>query len=183
MYNDLYEIWKRELGSSKLERLPPDFYARITDYLRKISEESRMLDKRTLKATFLKKETQNVERMIRELIHVRYKKLVKALAQGKKAPSDALTAEEEKIYARASSFADAFQSFSKDILRGYLPPVAISEQKNTRTALRFLKDIPSIIGSDMKTYGPFKPEDVASLPIENAKILVKQGLAQKIEPN
>jgi DNA replication factor GINS len=182
MYNDLYEIWKRELGSSKLEGLPPDFYPRITDYLRKISEESRMLDKRTLKASFLKKETQNVERMIRELIQIRYRKLVRIIAQGKKVPSNVLTAEEEKIYAGTSSFADAFQNFSKDILRGYLPS-AVSEPKNKRAALRFLKDIPPIIGSDMKTYGPFKAEDVASLPIENAKILVKQGLAKEIELN
>jgi len=182
MYNDLYEIWKRELESSELERLPADFYSRITDYLRKIGEESRMLDKRTLKASFLKKEKQNVERMIRELIQMRYKKLVRIMAEGKRVPSDVLTSEEEKIYAGASSFADAFQNFAKDILRGYLPSV-ISEQKNKRAALRFLKDIPPIIGSDMKTYGPFKAEDVASLPIENAKILVKQGLAEKIELN
>jgi len=33
----------------------------------------------------------------------------------------------------------------------------------------------------MKLYGPFVPEDVASLPSENAKILIKQGLAQRIE--
>jgi DNA replication initiation complex subunit (GINS family) len=33
----------------------------------------------------------------------------------------------------------------------------------------------------MKTYGPFKPEDVASLPQENAKILVKQGVAVEVE--
>jgi len=33
----------------------------------------------------------------------------------------------------------------------------------------------------METYGPFKVEDVASLPVENAKILVKKGLAEKVE--
>ena len=33
----------------------------------------------------------------------------------------------------------------------------------------------------MKTYGPFVAEDVASLPVENAKMLVKQGLAVSIE--
>jgi DNA replication initiation complex subunit (GINS family) len=41
--------------------------------------------------------------------------------------------------------------------------------------------VPAIIGSDMKTYGPFEAEDIASLPAENAKILVKQGLAEKVE--
>jgi DNA replication initiation complex subunit (GINS family) len=35
----------------------------------------------------------------------------------------------------------------------------------------------------MKTYGPFLAEDVASLPVENAKVLVKRGLAEAIEPS
>ena len=47
--------------------------------------------------------------------------------------------------------------------------------------LRFLKAIPSIIGADMKTYGPFAAEDVASVPADNAKILVKQGLAVVVD--
>jgi DNA replication factor GINS len=46
-----------------------------------------------------------------------------------------------------------------------------------------LKEIPAIIGADMKTYGPFKTEDVASLPAENARILAKQNLAEKVEIN
>jgi DNA replication initiation complex subunit (GINS family) len=33
----------------------------------------------------------------------------------------------------------------------------------------------------MKTYGPFLVEDVASVPVENAKILIKQGLAELVE--
>jgi len=180
MYNDLYEIWKQELESNKLQKLAPDFYSNITEYLRKISEESRMLDRRTLKASFVKKEMQNVERMIREVMQMRYKKLVKIIAKNSRVPSDMLTAEEKKIYACASSFAEAFQSFAKDVLRGYLPSIS-SEQKHKRAALRFLKDIPSIIGADMKTYGPFKAEDVASLPLENVKILIKQNLAEGVE--
>jgi len=41
--------------------------------------------------------------------------------------------------------------------------------------------VPAIIGSNMKTYGPFKTEEIASLPAENAKIFVKQGLAEKVD--
>jgi len=33
----------------------------------------------------------------------------------------------------------------------------------------------------MKTYGPFKPEDIATLPTENARILIKQGVALEVE--
>jgi len=52
---------------------------------------------------------------------------------------------------------------------------------HARATLRFLKEVPAIIGADMKTYGPFKVEDIAALPIENTKILIKQGLAEKLE--
>jgi hypothetical protein len=43
------------------------------------------------------------------------------------------------------------------------------------------EDVPAIIGADMKTYCPFKVEDIAFLPVKNAKILIKQGLAEKLE--
>jgi len=33
----------------------------------------------------------------------------------------------------------------------------------------------------MKSYGPFLVEDVASVPLENARILIKQGLAKAVE--
>ena len=56
-----------------------------------------------------------------------------------------------------------------------------AEVSHKRVTLRFAKNIPAIIGLDMKTYGPFKVEDVASLPVENAKMLVKQGLAVLVE--
>jgi DNA replication initiation complex subunit (GINS family) len=56
-----------------------------------------------------------------------------------------------------------------------------AEVSHKRMTLRFTKSIPAIIGLDMKTYGPFMVEDVASLPVENAKILVKQGLAVLVE--
>ncbi len=50
-----------------------------------------------------------------------------------------------------------------------------------RLTLRFTKNIPAIMGADMKSYGPFAADDVASLPALNAQILVKQGLAVLIE--
>ena len=47
--------------------------------------------------------------------------------------------------------------------------------------IRFLKDVPTIVGADMKTYGPFKEEDVASLPAENAEVLIKRGVVVEVE--
>ena len=163
MYNDLYEIWKRELESSELEKLPPDFYSRVTDYLRKLREESRMLDKKTVKARLLKSEMRNVKRMLRELIRTRYKKLIRKMAKGEKVSLDVLTVEEQKIYTGASPLAEAYQSFVENLLRGNVLKMGVGRE-HKRAVLRFLRDVPAIIGADIKTYGPFKAEDVASLP-------------------
>jgi DNA replication factor GINS len=197
MYNELYAAWRREIEERSLGGLPPDFYARIADYLRHINEENKVLDKKSVKVNLLDHEAHNVKRMLEELLWARYRKLVKTITQSKKLPSDLLTVEEAKMCESFVAFADAYQRFANDILQGQIVKVAVAavdsrvdlkiESKveplvsHKRVALRFVKSIPTIIGADMKTYGPFVAEDVASLPVENAKMLVKQGLAVSIE--
>ena len=180
MYDELFTTWKRELESNDLSRLSSDFYTRAADYVRRLGEESRMLDKRTAKANLLRKETQNAKRMIRELICIRYRKLVSKAAKGEKAHPDVLTDEEEKIFTGVYAFSDVFQSLTKEVLQGRKPIVS-DKPDHKRTVLRFVEAVPAIIGADMKSYGPFQVEDVASLPVDNAKILIKQGLAARIE--
>ncbi|MEM3730828.1 MAG: hypothetical protein QW667_01405 [Candidatus Bathyarchaeia archaeon] len=180
MYNELYEVWKQEIENKEPVRLPPDFYVKVTNYIKRIREESRMLDKKTVRAILLKKEMENVQRMLSELVRTRYRKLMRKAAKGEKIPPDTLTAEEEKIFKNLPSIAENYQNFVKAILMGQTYDLE-KEQKHRRVVIRVLKDIPSIVGADMKTYGPYKVEDVASLPAENAKILIKQGLAAKVE--
>jgi hypothetical protein len=60
-------------------------------------------------------------------------------------------------------------------------PMETQPPTQKRLTVRFAKAIPAIMGADMKSYGPFNAEDVASLPAVNAKMLVKQGLAVQIE--
>jgi DNA replication initiation complex subunit (GINS family) len=180
MYDELCNAWKRELENVELGKLPDDFYVRIADYLKRLKEENRMLDKRTVKASLLEAETKNVRRLLRELVRMRYRKLVKNAAVGQKAPADVLTKEEAIIYGGVLSLAEAYQKFAKGLLRGHVPKVEV-EKTHKRMVLRFFREIPAIIGFDMKTYGPFMVEDVASLPVENARILVKQGLAEVVE--
>jgi DNA replication initiation complex subunit (GINS family) len=64
----LYEAWEREVKNSELQRLPSDFYVMVADYMRRLREESRMLDKKTVKASLLKRELVNVRRMVNEIV-------------------------------------------------------------------------------------------------------------------
>jgi DNA replication initiation complex subunit (GINS family) len=49
------------------------------------------------------------------------------------------------------------------------------------TLLRFLKETPALVGIDLVNYGPFEKDDVANLPFKNAKILLFEKFAEKIE--
>jgi DNA replication initiation complex subunit (GINS family) len=180
MYNELYSAWQRELENPALQPLPPDFYAKTSDYLRSIKEETRMLDKKTVKANLMENEMRNAKRMIKELTWMRYKKLVKTIGSSQRTPSDLITAEEAKISEGFLAFTETYRSFAKSLLQGQ-PLKLDSEKPRKRVILRFIKAIPAVIGRDMQTYGPFMVEDVASLPVENAKILVKQGLAVEVD--
>jgi DNA replication factor GINS len=54
-----------------------------------------------------------------------------------------------------------------------------NDYKIKPVAIRFLKDIDKMIGADSEKYGPFKAEDVATLPNENAQELILRNVAIK----
>ena len=85
-----------------------------------------------------------------------------------------LDAEEEKR-ARASLVASAI-SRGKTKLLEYVS----DKHRNRMVTVRFLKDIDALTGSDYNPYGPFKEEDVATIPHDNARVLVSQGSAVRV---
>ncbi|MEM3727752.1 MAG: hypothetical protein QXF75_00950 [Candidatus Bathyarchaeia archaeon] len=181
VYEELLKFWKKENDSGELESLPSDFYFQIAEYMKRLKEEERMIDRKTLKANLLKIEMKNVEHMVRQLAKKRYKKIVQLLTKDQKIPFDLLTTHERNMFAEKNlSFADAFKNFLNNLMRGSLTENVV-ETPRKMVVVRFLKEVPAIVGTDMKIYGPFKCEDIASLPFENVKILIKQKLAEKID--
>ena len=55
-----------------------------------------------------------------------------------------------------------------------------NNHRSRAIVIRFLKPIDQIIGSDLRKYGPFEAEDVATLPFENALALINKKIAVKI---
>lgn len=195
MYNQLYAAWKREIDDATLGGLPPDFYGKISDYLRRINEENK-LDQKSVKLNLLKHENQNVELMLQELLDLRYKKIIKSITKKQRVPVELLTTQENKIAETFATFSEEYLKFRKDLEQGQIAsssPIKVVIKTDTkpsapfnmpaqkRLTVRFVKNIPAIMGADMKSYGPFNAEDVASLPTLNAQILIKQGLAVLIE--
>ena len=52
--------------------------------------------------------------------------------------------------------------------------------KTQLVSVRILKEVEQMIGSDSENYGPFKPEDIVTIPFENAQTLITENLAVKI---
>ena len=57
----------------------------------------------------------------------------------------------------------------------------IEKESYDYTLIRFLKKTPPLVGIDLKNYGPFEKEDVASIPYKNAIILLSEKFAVKID--
>ncbi|HSV50121.1 MAG TPA: hypothetical protein VLH35_07370 [Candidatus Acidoferrales bacterium] len=206
MYDQLFAAWKREIDDPTLGGLEPDFYIKLAEYLAHIKEDKGAIDKKSVKVSLLEHEARNVERMLKELLEFRYRKIIKTVTRMHRAPIELLTAEEAKMCQNFVGFENAYSEFAKNLMAGQETPItvtitqpaisetlmpAIQAQKqeikppahvtHKRLTLRFTKSIPAIMGADMKSYGPFNAEDVASLPALNAQILVKQGLAVLVE--
>jgi len=180
VYDELYEAWRKEKENAEVQLLPKDFFVRLAQYVKRLREEERMLDEKTTRARLLLRESKNVKKLCGELIQLRCEKALRKVMAGETVVKEGLTEDEEKLFREIVTSTESYQNFLKGVLSGRSPSVEVKERTNKRV-LRFLQEIPAIIGADMKTYGPFKPEDVASVPAENARILVKQGLAVEVE--
>ena len=180
MYDTLYEAWLRERENAELQKLPRNFYAETAEYIRRIRRDTRMLESKSVKARLLAQELPRAKRMVKELVALRFEKLVKQVKSGEPPSNETLTSEEEEIVLELRPSFERFQAVLRDSVR---VKTTESEEKTrqARKLLRFLKEVPAIVGADLKMYGPFVAEDVATLPAENARVLVKHGVAMEVE--
>ena len=54
------------------------------------------------------------------------------------------------------------------------------DRKTKKITVRFLQEVNEILGTDLERYGPFKAEDTATIPYENARALIVKNIATKI---
>jgi DNA replication factor GINS len=52
--------------------------------------------------------------------------------------------------------------------------------KTKKIVVRFLNEVDEIIGADLEKYGPFRTEDIATIPYENAQALIAKNIATKV---
>ena len=176
MYDELHIAWKAEKSSQRLQPLPRDFYQRANRYFEELSHETSDTDPRALHGRLASREKEMAARLLGELRQARRTKIFQA-AQSHSIINPTDLTEEEDSLVEAIKEPESISYLNQ----GTLPSSDKPTDAEKFVVIRFLQDIPEIVGIDLRIYGPFKKEDVASVPSTNATALIGQGAAKVIE--
>ncbi len=98
------------------------------------------------------------------------------------APRANLTDEERYVFEMSESSQERLDEVLSAVAQGRPGLLdSLAERHRARiVTVRFLSDVDEFVGSDAGAYGPFKAEDVATVPYNNAEALVASGSAARV---
>lgn len=176
--SDIEDKWEEEKSRGELTELSEDFYEKSADYVSELKRELRK--SRDLRRDLLRVEIERILEMIQEVYLLRALKMMDALIEEK--DGDFIEKERQAFEEIRGRLEALQEEFVDSVARGDSEPASPKEPSNTLVS--FLSEVPEqITGADMQIYGPFEEGDVANIPERTAQLLVKQGLAEEIEPD
>jgi len=168
VYEMLKELWRKEVESEDLAKLPDDLSQKLREYIGSIKHYLKVSDKETLSAEIKEAAANAVVRLVEDIFELRLRKILR-YALNNQAPESLYNFEFE-FY---PSLLKLIQDYRESV-REMATAVAYQDWAQIKSQYElvcFLKDVEQIIGSDLKVYGPFKAGDLAVLPPENARNL------------
>ncbi len=174
MYERIYNTWEKEQKQKNIQRLEDNFYIEAKKFLEDILIDEN--ESEPVLSRLIKKEYHNFSFILNDLINIRLDKILRNIRVGKELNKENLTREEKILYERFKN--ELLPLLSEKILP--LEIKEIEEKEEPIILIRFLMQLPTIVGSDMKIYGPFQVEDIATLPKENAKALILRNAAKLV---
>ncbi|MHA1917113.1 MAG: DNA replication complex subunit Gins51 [Candidatus Ranarchaeia archaeon] len=193
MYQKIYKIWEKENGNLENVKVPASFWEDVREYIKQLKLIIENSEKKDLQSSISHKELQNTKFMLKEINRLRRKKIVKSVSE-RVIDEKNLSEIEVQILKNSSEEFQKFDLFLDDLLKG-IEFVYIEEEKSIEKSaskaneksekpqylfVRFKTDLQSVIGVDSKIYGPFKAEDMVTLPFENAKSLIERDVVQEV---
>ncbi|MCX8169396.1 MAG: hypothetical protein N3E39_04270 [Candidatus Methanomethylicia archaeon] len=173
MYDEIIEVLKRELASSKLTVIPRDFYINAKIYLKDLKDKISSSSSKDIAEIFEHKFNLIIE-MLSLIFELRIYKIVKHMFLNASSMPEGLLDEELDAYIKIKDILQSIiQSFKSSLSSGHI--------FTKRLLIRFTSNVPAFVGVDLVIYGPFEPEDIAYIPLANAEVLISKGLAERLE--
>lgn len=176
VYQRLVEAWRKELSTQTLQPLDQRFYSDLTEYVRNLT--FRLKEAQGVQRTLLEGEINNLKMVLNKLVDLRVKKMFQTIASTGELGLNLLADDEAKLVEALNHVVREVKAL-KSI--PFVKPEEAAEPIR-KTILRFIKPVPRIVCTDLKAYGPFNPEDVATLPSSDAEKLVERGVAVRVKP-
>ena len=171
---NLHVIVMHEFQTDSPQELNPDFFRNLSNFIGKLkNEEYDGIEKKT-KNEIIFTATNLTELLIN--------KRLEKISNSSTIPYSILTDEEKFIVDSNNEMNDRKNMIISGIINGkskFLETIS-TKHKTKHVTVRFVKEFDEIVGVDLEKYGPFKPEDIATIPNENAQALISNGIVLKI---
>lgn len=172
--NKLHHIVLRETENDTIQEIDPDFYRTLSDFIGDLKKQEFDGVESKIKEAIIDTSTE----LTSLLINIRLDKISKLedmnfknLLDEEKFILDAQEEQRERTEMILSAIINGKSKFLE----------SISQNHKTKTVvIRFLQEVDEIIGADLEKYGPFKTEDIATIPYENAQALIAKNIATKV---
>ena len=166
---------RREVESSGLQEIEPEIYQRIAYSLGSLKGQGF----EGMEAKVRDRMVELMSSSVRLLVQIRQRK-----AQvGSEQPDYSRLTDEEKYVLDGRDESDSRMNEVIAAASRGRPKVleAISARvREKRIIVRFIRPMEQFIGVDMTKYGPFQQEDIATLPLENARSLAEAGIVVQV---
>jgi DNA replication factor GINS len=193
LYAELFTAWKREKNSEAVQPLSNDFFKKVSEYLLSLKESRSNEKKESNIDSANRREIDYVEFMFSDLMKMRAKKIaLLSLEQPVEAPPDLIEIEVRLINSlrehlreyreQCAQTQSTFEASAKETHLGEAHTATGTQETSNLILLRILQPIPKLVGVDLDEYGPFQPEDIVTLPRENALVLIARGVASEVKP-
>ena len=172
--NYLHHIVLRETENDTLLEIVPNFYRNLSDFIGNLKKQEFDGVENKIKNTMIDMATE----LTSLLIDIRLDKISKSsileitnLLDEEKFILDSQEEQRERTEMILSATINGKSKFLESLAQNH---------KTKKVVIRFLTDVDEIIGADLEKYGPFKSEDIATIPYENAQALIIKNVATKV---
>ena len=172
--HSLHNTVLRETENDSILEINPNFYRNLADFIGNLKKQEFDGIENKIKNTMIEMVTE----LTSLLIQIRIDKISKTsdleisyLLDEEKFILDSQEDQRERIEMILSATINGKSKFLESLAQNH---------KTKKIVIRFLNEVDEIIGADLEKYGPFKTEDIATIPYENAQALIAKNIATKV---
>ncbi|MCV0430776.1 hypothetical protein [Nitrosopumilus sp.] len=172
--NSLHHAVLRETESDSLLEIDPNFYRNLANFIGNLQKQEFDGVENKIKDTMIE--------MVTELTSLLIKIRLDKISKTTDLEISHLLDEEKFILDSQEDQKDRTEMILSATINGkskFLESLA-QNHKTKKIVIRFLHEVDELVGADLEKYGPFKTEDIATLPYENAQALIAKNIATKV---